>query len=229
MLYLDTTEKALGFSLSMPQATNQIPFVCSWSSILNGQTTFSSSDGLSKGLNFVTAIHAPESNQVSKLEFLSIENTDTSPTIVTIQMISGITQSESEYNTRNIFKAYLGVGYSLIYDSEEGFTVYDATGAAVVPQPLTNVNNFSTASGVNTYTNDTALLVTSYVQGLLVRILFKNTNTGASTININGLGAIALKKNGGVDALQNGDIIAGSMYDLQYDGSNFQIVINTAI
>jgi hypothetical protein len=64
---------------------------------------------------------------------------------------------------------------------------------------------------------------------LYIVTLFKNTNTGASTININGLGAIALKKNGGVDALQNGDIIAGSMYDLQYDGSNFQIVINTAI
>lgn len=57
------------------------------------------------------------------------------------------------------------------------------------------------------------------------RIIFKaaNSNTGASTLAVNGGSPIAIKKNG-VGDLAAGDISAGQMVSVIYDGTNFQIV-----
>lgn len=62
--------------------------------------------------------------------------------------------------------------------------------------------------------------VQNYVEGMLVA--FKNTvsNTGASTLNINSLGAKAIKKANG-NALSSGNLKAGGIYQLRYDGVNF--------
>lgn len=78
-----------------------------------------------------------------------------------------------------------------------------------------------TAAGTNTYTV-TATGVTQYVAGLELKILFTNANTGASTINVNALGARTLQKNGA--ALASGDIAAGGTYRLTFDGTNFQVL-----
>ena len=77
------------------------------------------------------------------------------------------------------------------------------------------------ASGTDTYTASYGSYA-GYVLGDSFEVLFTNANTGASTININSLGAKALKKNGTV-ALDAGDIQAGSVKILTYDGTNFQI------
>jgi len=79
-----------------------------------------------------------------------------------------------------------------------------------------------TAGGTNTYTVAIGW-VTSYQTNLNVIIKFTNANTGAATININGLGAKAIKKSAS-SALISGDIIAGQIIKLVYDGTNFQIV-----
>lgn len=52
------------------------------------------------------------------------------------------------------------------------------------------------------------------------------TNTGAVTININGLGAVNVYavKSGALGALTAGDIVAGVIYRLVYDGTQFQII-----
>lgn len=55
-----------------------------------------------------------------------------------------------------------------------------------------------------------------------LRVKFTTANTGACTINANGLGAKAVKLRDGTDPL-DGDIIAGSILDLVYDGTNFVI------
>ena len=46
-------------------------------------------------------------------------------------------------------------------------------------------------------------------------------NTGASTLNANGLGAKAIQFNGA--ALVGGEIIAGETWLLKYDGAQFQM------
>ena len=79
-----------------------------------------------------------------------------------------------------------------------------------------------TASGTDTYTV-TIGTVSSYTSGDVYAVKFTNANTGASTININSLGAKALKKSVST-ALASGDILAGQEFIIVYDGTNFQVI-----
>ncbi len=63
----------------------------------------------------------------------------------------------------------------------------------------------------------------SYVVGMVVHFLANTTNTGAATLNINSLGAVTIKKAKDVD-LADGDIKAGQLVSVIYDGSNFQLL-----
>lgn len=62
----------------------------------------------------------------------------------------------------------------------------------------------------------------AYVAGMEVVFKALNTNTAASTINVNGLGVVPIKR-GNVVALAASDIVSGSMIRLTYDGTNFQM------
>lgn len=64
---------------------------------------------------------------------------------------------------------------------------------------------------------------TAYVVGMVVRFKAGTANTGISTLNVNSLGPIALKKNATFD-LMAGDIRAGEIITAIYDGNNFQLV-----
>lgn len=50
-----------------------------------------------------------------------------------------------------------------------------------------------------------------------------NASTGASTLNVNGLGVKTIKKNHDQD-IEAGDIESGGLYVVQYDGTNFQLL-----
>lgn len=80
----------------------------------------------------------------------------------------------------------------------------------------------ATASGTNTYTASLSPAISAYVAGMDVTILFTNANSGASTLNLNSLGAKAIQLNGA--AVTSGEIPAGSTLTLVYDGTEFQIV-----
>jgi len=67
--------------------------------------------------------------------------------------------------------------------------------------------------------------LTALIPGMPIFLKAANTNTGASTINVNGLGAVAIKKNVST-ALAAGDIVAGQVVCVTYDGTNFQLVNN---
>jgi hypothetical protein len=82
---------------------------------------------------------------------------------------------------------------------------------------------FSTASGTNTYVVAFDPAITAYVIGQRFFVVFTNANTGASTLNIDGLGVKTLVKNGS-SALVSGDIVAGQIYAVVYDGTNLQVV-----
>lgn len=79
-----------------------------------------------------------------------------------------------------------------------------------------------TASGTDTYTGTLSPAITALTSGQRFFIMFTNANTGAATLNLNSLGAAALKKNG-TAALAAGDIPAGSIALVMYDGTNFQV------
>ncbi len=105
-------------------------------------------------------------------------------------------------------------------------TTVDATGtlsAAVTPSKV--------QQEAFTYAADTgsanAYAVTlspapTIVAGSLVVFKAANANTGASTLAVNGGAATAIKKQGST-ALASGDIAAGQIVTVVYDGTNFQL------
>lgn len=79
----------------------------------------------------------------------------------------------------------------------------------------------TSVSGVDTITASNAH-IGAYVTGQSFVLPAAGANTGAVTLNINGLGAKAVTKNGAT-ALAAGDIPAGRLMRLEYDGTRFQI------
>lgn len=62
----------------------------------------------------------------------------------------------------------------------------------------------------------------AYVAGQVFAFKANTTNTGAATLNVNSLGAKTIKKEHDVD-LANGDIEAGQIVTVVYDGTQFQM------
>lgn len=67
---------------------------------------------------------------------------------------------------------------------------------------------------------------TAYAAGQVFFFKANTANTGAATLNVNGLGAKALKKNKDED-LEDNDILSGQIYMAVYDGTNFQVQSQT--
>ena len=63
----------------------------------------------------------------------------------------------------------------------------------------------------------------AYSDGLLVNLKIGNTNTGASTLNLNALGTTSIKRNDG-SALEASDLLAGTVVPLRHNGTEFRIV-----
>jgi hypothetical protein len=86
---------------------------------------------------------------------------------------------------------------------------------------------FAEDAGANdTYTATLSPAPAAYVTGQHYRFKANTANTGACTINFNGLGAKTIKKAAGgitTDLLDN-EIRAGQWVDLVYDGTNMQMV-----
>jgi hypothetical protein len=65
--------------------------------------------------------------------------------------------------------------------------------------------------------------ITAYTAGQLFSFIASGANTTNVTINVNGLGAKAIAKNG-TTALAAGDIPSGALVGVRYDGTRFQLV-----
>ena len=99
---------------------------------------------------------------------------------------------------------------------------------------------YTTAGSANTYTLTTSPTISSYAADMFYHIKMNASNTGASTINVDSVGAKNIKKYGGagmVDLAAN-DLESGGVYTIIYDGTQFlllggsatdsQVDINTA-
>jgi hypothetical protein len=76
------------------------------------------------------------------------------------------------------------------------------------------------AGSANTYTVNLTPALASYMEGTAVAVKINVNNTGASTININALGAKSIVDSKG-NALTSGKLKANSIYTLRYNGTNF--------
>lgn len=101
-------------------------------------------------------------------------------------------------------------------------TAQIATAAVTLDKIDPDFMHAGTSSGTDTITASLTPAITSYTAGQGFYFKAGGTNTGAATINLNGLGAKAIQKRGA--ALAAGDITANNIVVIVYDGTQFQMV-----
>lgn len=84
----------------------------------------------------------------------------------------------------------------------------------------------ATAGGTLAYTLTLTPALAAYTTGQRFYVKWNATNTGTSTLNVNGLGVLTIKKNFNQDVIA-GDLLSGSEMELMYDGTNLQIIGNS--
>lgn len=80
----------------------------------------------------------------------------------------------------------------------------------------------TTGGSANAYTLTSGQSLAAYATNQSFMIGANFTNSGASTLNVDGLGAKTVTKNG-TTALASGDIVSGRAYRVFYDGTEFQV------
>ncbi len=90
------------------------------------------------------------------------------------------------------------------------------------------LNFYADTGAANTYVVTTSPAITSIPVGAVFNFQAAHANTGTSTLNVDGIGAVTIKKNGGTGGsvganLASGDITAGQLVTVMYDGTNFQM------
>lgn len=104
---------------------------------------------------------------------------------------------------------------------------------ALVPSRTANVIQnskwtYATDTGIaSAYVITLTPAPTAYATGQSFIFKAANTNGGASTLNVNGLGVTPIKKQNDQDLL-GADIETGSIVTVVYDGTNFQMLSQTA-
>jgi hypothetical protein len=81
------------------------------------------------------------------------------------------------------------------------------------------ISGAKTTAGTDTITLTSGATITSYT-GLMFVAKLGGTNTGAATINIDSVGAVAVEIDGA--AVGAGDLVSGKYYTFVYDGVAFQ-------
>lgn len=98
-----------------------------------------------------------------------------------------------------------------------------ASDFATYGQSQTIVGSYAVdSSGTDAYAITLNPAVAAYTAGLLISFKVGTSNTGAATLNVNGLGAIAIKKDNDTDLATN-DLVADQVHTVRYDGTNFQL------
>lgn len=81
----------------------------------------------------------------------------------------------------------------------------------------------SSTGSANAYVLTLSPVPTAYAAGQRFSFNANFTNTGASTLNVNSLGAKSIFKGAGTTALIANDITSGQVVTIEYDGSAFQL------
>jgi len=144
-----------------------------------------------------------------------------------IDNLSGLTPGALYHvnNSGTIVTTVSPLPVLLAISATAGF-ILSSAGGSNIP-----TDGFAVASGTNTYTATVTPTPAAYVAGLRVTIQFTNASTITNpTLNLNGLGARTIVKRTNT-ALVSGDIAAGQIYNLVFDGTNFRLlgIANSAI
>jgi len=114
-----------------------------------------------------------------------------------------------------------GVTYKFVLKTSAGVTIGTYDDIPAIDDP-TVFNNLITVTGTNTLIGASVPPYTAYTAGMTLSFIPQNTNTGAVTIDVDGLGARNIYV-GSSSALSGGEIVAGRMVTIEYDGTRFQL------
>jgi hypothetical protein len=89
----------------------------------------------------------------------------------------------------------------------------------IVPGPIAYV---ATTGSANAYVAAPSPALTALTTGSWLALKANHTNTGAATLNVNSLGAVAIRKQTDT-ALEAGDIRSGQVFWVTYDGTYWQL------
>lgn len=111
----------------------------------------------------------------------------------------------------------------------DGRTVAGSTGADLYMNPGTQRSTLKSdyvadTGSANVYAIAPSPAITAYAVGQEFTFKAAHANTSTSTLNVNGLGAKSIMKQGGGTALVTGDIALGQIVQVEYDGTNFQML-----
>lgn len=105
-------------------------------------------------------------------------------------------------------------------------TMREMMASVAIEAQVNRVKYLNSVAGTNTITASMTPALTAYSAGMIVVLTPAGNNTGATTLNINGLGALDVQKADG-DALISGDLIAGIPAVLVLDvGADDWILLN---
>lgn len=96
------------------------------------------------------------------------------------------------------------------------------TDSARLSQVQGNITSLLGVTGIDTIAAAGSPQVTAYATGQMFWFVAAGTNTGATTLNIDSLGAKSITR--GTAALAAGDIISGAIALVVYDGTQFQLL-----
>lgn len=121
-------------------------------------------------------------------------------------------------------------GYDVLYFKSDGLMYFKSDGGTEYKVAYQGgagfINVLSGVSGTNTITATGNPTIASYVAAMYFTFVPANANTGATTMNIDGLGAknILKRSTSGLVALVADDLQVGIEYIIIYDGTQFQLV-----
>jgi hypothetical protein len=117
-----------------------------------------------------------------------------------------------------------GATYKFILKTSTGVLVGTYDNIPAIDDP-TVFNNLITVTGTNTLIGTSVPAYTAYVAGMTLSFMPINTNTGAVTIDVDGLGAKNIYSGSSAVMIPN-QLAAGSMITVEYDGTRFQLIGN---
>lgn len=127
-------------------------------------------------------------------------------------------QSTDSYG-RSVNKIWIPGKYSIKVKDSAGVQRFIDTDAGEPALSVTGVTVLDNLSGTNTITAVASPPITSYSDQAVFSLKINTTNTGAVTINIDGIGAKTLKRNVGQDVVR-GQVVANEVIVFQYNSTD---------
>lgn len=153
--------------------------------------------------------------------------------VVTINVKAGVSATTGTQVTPTPDSGYVGgyvvtVAYGQTTIVNANISTYPGAPFISTPASISNIQSgiyiyAASASSPNTYVATLSPAIAALSTGMHVFIRFTNANTGAATLNLNGLGAKSIK-NGDGSALSYAEIQPNQIAVLVYDGTNFQLI-----